>query len=207
MENDCKTRAQCWARTGPGLQPTGCAACHTRPARPQPGGPVQPRKRPAAWERGAHTGRPRHGHRVWFTCGMVWWRAHRCLGGSWTMARSSGEHQGAPWRAPVGGGNGGLTGEIGRRAGAERRRRGGAQRWWRHSDGCGGSEVSYDVRTRGMRMTRLAEDETAVGAAHRGRWGMAASPARIHSVVVAPGARATLLGSRGKRRGSGALGR
>jgi hypothetical protein len=38
---------------------------------------------------------------------------------------SSGEHQGAPWRAPAGGGNGGLTGETDRRAGAEWRRRGG----------------------------------------------------------------------------------
>jgi hypothetical protein len=203
MENDFKTRAQCWARTGPGLQPTGCAACHTRPARPQPGGPVQPRKRPAAWERGAHTGRPRHGHRVQFTCGMVWWRAHRCLGGSWTMARFV---RGAP--------GGSMEGAGGRRERwAHRGNRstcgGGveAARWWRHSDGCGGSEAAYDVRTRGMRMTRLAEEETGVGAAHRGRWGMAASPARIHSVVVAPGARATLLGSRGKRRGSGALGR
>jgi hypothetical protein len=41
---------------------------------------------------------------------------------------SAGGHQGAPWRAPVGGGNGGLTEETTRRAGAERRRCEGAPR-------------------------------------------------------------------------------
>jgi hypothetical protein len=61
---------------------------------------------------------------------------------------------------------------MGQRAGVERRRRGGAQRWRRHSDGCGGSEAACDIRTRGMRMTWSAEEETGEGAASPGKMGV-----------------------------------
>jgi hypothetical protein len=56
-----KIAAQCRAEFGPGLQCTARAACHVRsadqPARPWPGGPVQSRRQPAAFESSQCTGR------------------------------------------------------------------------------------------------------------------------------------------------------
>jgi hypothetical protein len=65
MEKHLKTRVQYWAGNRLGATVGGVAAYHMRPAdqlaEPWPGGPIQPRRRPAARKRGAHAG---HTHDV-----------------------------------------------------------------------------------------------------------------------------------------------
>jgi hypothetical protein len=83
MEKRLKTRAQYWAGKRPRATVRAVVACHTRsanhPAGPQPGGPVQPRRHPAARERGTrwtHSWRGHHavathaavGRRGWSVC-------------------------------------------------------------------------------------------------------------------------------------------
>jgi hypothetical protein len=63
-------------------------------------------------------------------------RGGALVGGSAVVGQRQGspeEHQEAPPRALVEGGDGGLTEEMARRVGAERRRRDGVHRWRRRS--------------------------------------------------------------------------
>jgi hypothetical protein len=76
MEKHLKTQAQYWAGNRPGAIVRGMVACHVRLADqlagPQPSGPIQPRRRSTARERGARTGCTRGVVTVWWPRAR-WW--------------------------------------------------------------------------------------------------------------------------------------
>jgi hypothetical protein len=104
-ENEFLIRAQCRARSGPGLQPMGRGGLPCAAGRQAGWASAW---RPGPTEEVAHgtgTGcasraRLRCGHCAHPVRATTWWRAHRWLSGRWAAARCCGELVGAIGRAP-----------------------------------------------------------------------------------------------------------
>jgi hypothetical protein len=86
IETVLKPRAQCWARSNPGLWHTGRGSLPRTVARqsrgPRPGGPVQRGKWPVAVCHGARQAHSRRGHLTQSTLRTARWHACRWPDGS-----------------------------------------------------------------------------------------------------------------------------
>jgi hypothetical protein len=173
MEKHLKPLVQYWAGTRRGATSRGVAACQARPtdppAGPLPGGPIQPRRWPAARERA----------RAGCACGVVtarWPRVGRQGGAVGPRAPADKVSQ-KRWREHCEGGGNALDEVAAVRAhlssgstcGAERRRRGdvprwrrcsshGRCRWWGPTALGKTAMVRHDRKKREMGVAQLTED-------------------------------------------------